>query len=1725
MDALTLVEMARQRLVDLAVSENYVRDEAVANAATKIWRGDADDGGRLVSELYVQGAFPSELSEDTLDSLAREGLFPEDLCEYLDKNNKFPRKRQLFSHQAQVFRHACGLESDKRPSIVITAGTGAGKTEAFLLPVLAGLWKQPRGAGELGMRCLILYPMNALVTDQVTRLYELLREQEILSLFHFTSETPETDRQVKPGEMWECCRRRSREAARANTPDIVITNYSMLEYMLCRPQDRSFFGSALRFVVLDEAHLYTGTLAAEITLLLRRVRDRCQVPAEHVTNIATSATLGGTPEDLERFATTIFSVPRSLVRNIEGRKASLPPFKRTQCPATPDPHQLARYSDIDLVTITADGAFEEFHANSQIHEVLLNLLPPDAIRTAAASASGFTAPYLKAALEQVPMVRRLAELLYEHELLSLDALAHKLWSDVNTPTRKATVLLLRLTAAARLRPTDPALIPHRLHFLVRAPQGLAVCLNKVCSGPSDLRIAEIGCLQPPRSRCFYCKGVTLAVNRCKACGEWALAGYEGEIGELESGDVVMPGKRRYYLVAEPAGKDLSRIVVNFETGEYSGKGTGATLFRAPCPVHGSACHDPSCTEQKCPHCGTNWSANRDDEGGWDLQIQPFRGAERFAVAVTAETVLHGMPPYPNESREWKPGSGRRLLCFSDSRREAARLGPLLTSQHETWIIRSAIANKLVAYRPLPRTYLLEQIKSYAAFAEDLGLPQSARDDAKRRIVELRTQLDRIGSGIPFTEFAKAIADDCRVWQILDRENAEKNSEWQQDDWTHNAQNVAARAEALVAQELDNPLRTAISVEATGLLELVFPGLADLTMPADFTGQLPDDRCRMLLSEVWPDVLAAFLDTVRSNGAVDWSKEEAGRKWNGESPLYGRWVTRSKNGWIGLGGDRWVHAVRFIGNDDRQLRLWFAKCLLREAGCSSDFFASRLLEAAFDQLYQHAEDQTLPWLRCELHEVSLGVSDRAIQILLDKLCIRFPKTLYRCPDTGTLWPRAVLGWAPLRGCLGNLQPISQDEADGDRRWRRARRELRESPIFEMGLWGEEHSAQLSPEENKRRQLLFRDGARNVLSSTTTMELGIDIGGLNGVLLGNVPPGRANHMQRAGRAGRRSDGSSVVVTFARNRAFDREVFTRFEDFVKRPLRRPLVFLDRPRFVERHLHAMLLAEFFTPMQSTKSGAMDAYSNMGRLCSVDAPPKWTGSTKPDWSSSMAEHAAAFGRYLEFLRSGGDFFRKRCRGVVQETPRAAIVDNDVDWRTFLDSAQAQFFEAYNAWRNDFRSLRDAWMEISKQPSADALSAERARANAIRYQIRAMCQITVIEWFADSGFLPRYGFPIHLQRLSVRRPRDDRPDKSTVAGEFRLERQSLLALSEYVPGAQVIVGGKIVESKGILKHWTEANRDEALGLNYWALECPNGHEYLATALGELCKECGESPRDRKALMFPRFGYTTAAWEPPKPPGRSLDRVGVTVISTARGFTHSEATSKVSNFAGVSELMATYYEPGVSELLIRNAGGDPWKRGGYGFAVCTRCGFALSEEGEELNRKGVPPGLPKGFESHASVFSPKPKSHCWTKKSAMPPVLRHRVLAARETTDVLVLDWPGETEESCLFSLGRSLLLSGTRVLELDSREVGLELKRRGPGEFSILLYDTVPGGAGHCYELMKLGRPWLVEARRVLRGSDLHDASCGRACLECLLDFAGQFDAQKLNRKGALQLLDTALAF
>jgi DEAD/DEAH box helicase domain-containing protein len=257
--------------------------------------------------------------------------------------------RSLYKHQAEAVRIARQSgPNGERPALVVTAGTGAGKTESFLLPALDELWRHP-GSGQ-SMRCLILYPMNALVNDQVERLHVWLKGQDRVRLFHFTSETPEDGSKanqmgIPPYDASRCRTRRQARGLetidgkkipveeRGPRPDIVITNYSMLEYMLCRPQDQCFFGPDLRVVILDEAHLYMGTLAAEIALLLRRLYQRCGVDSDKVLQIATSATLGGTTDELAAFTANLFTKTKDWVRTIVGERTR-PPLAEVVPPAT-----------------------------------------------------------------------------------------------------------------------------------------------------------------------------------------------------------------------------------------------------------------------------------------------------------------------------------------------------------------------------------------------------------------------------------------------------------------------------------------------------------------------------------------------------------------------------------------------------------------------------------------------------------------------------------------------------------------------------------------------------------------------------------------------------------------------------------------------------------------------------------------------------------------------------------------------------------------------------------------------------------------------------------------------------------------------------------------------------------------------------------------------------------------------------------------------------------------------------------------------------------------------------------------------------------------------------------------------------------------------------------------------------------------------------------------------
>jgi Lhr-like helicase len=1736
LNALDVSTQVRNRLVEFASNELFAHDPSLAELCRNVWGGPGAEGG-LVHDLWIEAAFPSRSVPQTLADLdGQEGRprFHPGLRDHLDARGVFSRGRPLYLHQYEALVAAQQPRpGGARPALVITAGTGAGKTESFLLPILHELFSEPKPA-EQGIRCLILYPMNALVNDQVDRLYDWLQEQSTATLFHFTSETPEDHRAAdrKNAPRWQSCRFRTRQQARgleqANgtrieiengeprgpTPDLLITNYSMLEYMLCRPQDAIFFGPALRAIVLDEAHLYTGTLAAEITLLLRRVLDRCERTPEQILQIATSATIGtGAAGELEDFAAGLFSKDPSLVGVIRGEEQPVS-FPEVSPPASPPaPAVLTGWGWQNRQTLTVDNEGRgrlatDAQTCQDMAADLAALASVECIATARQTDGDQPARLLHAVLARSPLVQQLERVLRDRRRLALPHLARELWGVDGETERQAAIALLNLAAAARTEPGIHPLVPHRIHLQARPPDGLVVCLDQHCSGPVNRRLHQtLGCVSAGfLDHCPYCNAITLGLYRCGTCGEWVLAGVRDPDNSLRAVPPHVDAGIEFWTTM-PTDPN-QRTILNPATGEerLHPAAEGAVVY----PVGGN-----------CWSCGTS----RDE--AWEA----FAVAPALTISIVAETVLAALPEFPGRHNLWLPARGRRLLAFSDSRQEAARLGPRLTRQHETQVLRAAVARCLANSPPVDQDYLDDVRNQIAQAVAELArpsLPATVRQRRERDLRRLREELAQAEAGGSIAWWVDFLVDSRNAAEPLLRElhdptfgKGDAPTDWgprTQELWDRNFNAVRNGLRLRLGRELASPSRRYNSLETLGLIEVTYPRLDELAAPDGFLGQhVPTAAVRDALRGCWMNLLAGLCDTLRVDGAVTFGSDDEDNQYQFGGARIGRWCCQNR--------ERGRRLFPFVGKILRQRRLDFARRVVERAGVAADrseAVARELLTAAFQQLITEAP--RLAWLQVEQQQTEAGAVD-ALRILFFELGLRRPGRLWRS-EAWSLWPREVLGQAPDFG-NSNLTPVTDEELGASPRVGRQRTELTTLQAFAVGLWAEEHSAQLAPEENRRLQDLFRAGARNVLSSTTTLELGVDIGGLNAVLLGNVPPGRANYLQRGGRAGRRADGSSLVVTFTRPRPFDREVFRRFGDYLSRQPRRPLILLSRQRVVRRHAHAFLLGEFFRfaypPGQ--RVGAMNAFGYMGRFCGRQVPDYWRDGPRPalpqprsdfapqpglSWWNTVRNDPGLEWRFLDFLRwlressEAEGQYRPALERLFVDTPLLAELG---DWPAFIEGIAGRFASVVEGWCREYDNLLQAWLSINEQETR-----ARAQANAIRYQLTALHETTVIEALANEQFLPRYGFPIGVQRLKVIVPDEQRPNRIREEDQFRLERPGLLALGEYVPGSQLLVGGRLITSHGLLKHWTGANLNNYLGLHGRYAVCVNEHIYYDTSSQEELEECSICGAGRQQpsrhLLLPRHGFSTAPWDPPRI-STDVERVGraerATVTFTREPRPDTDAV-ELTSFAGITGLRAHYREDG--ELLVYNEGERI-----CGFAICSACGYADSEW--KLGTQGTV-DLPSGFDRHPRLNAPK-RQFCWD-PDAPPTVLRNRTLAACETTDILMLDFdatggidPGN--RSLIVTLAKALQIAGARLLELDSRELGMLDVPTGVGRFSVVVYDNVPGGAGHVRELLDRGRNWLEEAERVLHVNAEHHARCESACLDCLLTF----DTQEVMSRGLLR--------
>jgi len=310
------------------VQATYAIEESYRNYLTTTFGfKDLDLQKQFIEQLQQPGKFlngpileatPSFKTGLTIEKLIDEGILSK---EFRSLNApSLPLDRTLYLHQEKAIRK---VVSHKR-NIVVATGTGSGKTETFLIPILDYLLKEQEvGRLSPGVRALLLYPMNALANDQMLRLRTLLKNYPYITFGRYTGETEnEYSKALSqyrnmfhsdpiPNELI------SREQMRKKPPHILLTNYAMLEYLLLRPKDNVFFDGIYakywHFIVMDEVHTYSGAKGIEMAMLLRRLKERIvQSEPGRLQCIATSATLGRGREDFPQivhFASQMFGEP------------------------------------------------------------------------------------------------------------------------------------------------------------------------------------------------------------------------------------------------------------------------------------------------------------------------------------------------------------------------------------------------------------------------------------------------------------------------------------------------------------------------------------------------------------------------------------------------------------------------------------------------------------------------------------------------------------------------------------------------------------------------------------------------------------------------------------------------------------------------------------------------------------------------------------------------------------------------------------------------------------------------------------------------------------------------------------------------------------------------------------------------------------------------------------------------------------------------------------------------------------------------------------------------------------------------------------------------------------------------------------------------------------------------------------------------------------------------
>ncbi|MDB5308650.1 MAG: box helicase [Gemmataceae bacterium] len=1539
------------------------------------FRAGLAEPGRLFRGPYLHGLAPY-IRDVPVTELVRRGVFPPAAARLPLLT---PTDRPLYRHQVRAIER---LRTGR--NVVVSSGTGSGKTLAFLAPILAGILEDPKP----GIHALLLYPMNALVNDQLKNLRRVLRSVPQVRFGRYINSevTPQSERdgrrlhpEAPPNEVV------SREVFRENPPHLLITNYAMLEYLLLRADDSPLFVGPWRFVVVDEAHTYGGTKGGEVALLLRRLVARVKGPSDRPPQyVATSASLG--TDDPERrqevlgFARTLF--------NAEFDNADLIVAEKDHAPAEggvePDP---AVYTHPALLAATEPGA----KWTPDLTKVLV--------------ASGFPAATVEdgARLGAVSIEEGLYRVFRE------DARTIRLREAAEQPrdlgSAATTVLghdgptaveqlcgLVRISSLARVPSGDARLVPCRYHLFARGLNGGYVAL-----GPGSDRAAPTLHLEPVRDTQDGRKALEL--RACRKCGQPYLVGrVDSEGGEprLAQGPTDRIANARpgwtWVTWSPPDRKSVDEADVaedeaaakfptyafNYRTGGYR-------------PLDGAAPADDEVRVWQIPDQDTSDLPVCVCCGGRET-VTGVRADSDAAQAVVADAFYRCLPEAvgPPEALAY-PGRGRKLLAFADSRQSAAYFAPYLENTN--------------------------------------------RELIDRRLVFRAAELSAAGLG-GLTDADTLISRMLRV--------AEDEGLFPFD--LPRGQKLARCARAVVA-EFCVPFGRRQSLEALALIACGVELNKRWTPPPELLATLSAEEAevvaqvllgtlRQVKAVEMPDQVTATDPTFRYQAGEQAAVASVGERKGGRYQLHGFCPERRPHL-----QRRSAYLMRVLGQ------------AARRQGTSAP--AEAEIPELLYKLWTGLVENPRPVLAHK--EVSKGVI--GYQIKWETLWFRPRGPWYVCPSCQQWAAFNVLGVCPSFRCSGRLEPADSAERLADHHYRRGYCLPAESPV---PLVAREHTAQLGPKLATDYQLAFQDGHHrdagqiNVLSSSTTFELGVDLGDLEAVFLRNVPPSPANYQQRAGRAGRGVGSAAFAVTFAMPRSHDEHYFANPSQMIDGMVRPPRANVRNQTIYLRHVNAVLLAEFVRD-EAARGQAIRAISHLF----PDAPAAAPADT------FLAGLPAALERnvgVLSVLVPDGEGDPAVLAGLIRESFRAA--------REYY-AAEA---EMYRRAIEEIGQAEDAAKGTGDNQKAKRLS---GYGYVLRERLTEFRNKDWVSFLSDRVVLPSYAFPIYNVPLV------------TSDQGLKLDRDLRLALSEYVPGAAVVARGRLWRSVGVRKPWQKPLDQQ------WYAKCRTcGHvmrdlDAANVFPTDLCPVCGDQRGTKHRYLVPAYGFTTDLTVP----GEDLAFDWPQRIPASRVLFDPQRVEDdpARCHLGDGPCGAVVRTTERADFFVFNDGEEA---DGLGFRLCKLCMRTVDVEttgrGRQKKETVKPHRTPYGKDCPGNSFDRVHLGH------------EFRTSAAR-------LSFSGTgwayTDHPLWQSLMYAVLGGMSDALGIDANDINGVIRPVGSGvavDQEVVIFDDVPGGAGHALRLQ--GSDELV---RVLKAAHARVANCAcgetTSCYTCLRSYRNQF--------------------